>query len=200
MRALIVDTDPSRRASVSRAFLDRGWHAEIFESAEEFAAYGAEEGFVLAYDRPGADSAIDKMERWKGKRGCLQVIMYSDIVDMEHVIKTILAGAIDYLEWPISATEIDRLVGDVAARAETRRREEKIRFEARELVQHLTPREKEILVLVTRGYSNNSAAQEMGISPRTAEIHRANAFRKINAGSTADAVRTGVYAGLDRDD
>ena len=126
--------------------------------------------------------------------------MYSDNVIMEHVIRAILAGAVDYLQWPITVADIDRLKEDVAAKAESRRREEMVRFEARELVQNLSRREKEILALLARGYSNKSTAKELGISHRTVEIHRANAFRKINAGSTADAVRVAVYASLDRAD
>lgn len=197
MRVFIVDTEPRRRASVSRAFFHRGWHAEIFESADEFAAFEAKEGLVLAYDQPGRKTAIAKMETWKGKRGRLPVIMYSDIIDLQQVIKAILAGAIDYLQCPISTAEVDRVVRDVEARAKTRRREEMVRFDARQLVENLTPREKEILTFVTRGHSNNSTAKKLGISPRTVEIHRASAFSKIDAGSTADAVRIGVYAGLD---
>ncbi|WP_338243090.1 response regulator transcription factor [Aurantiacibacter hainanensis] len=200
MRAYIVDTDPGRRAAVSRTFLDQGWHAEIFESAEEFAIFGADEGFVLAYDRPGPRSAIEKMECWKGKRGHLPVVLYSDRLDLEHVIKAIVAGAIDYLQWPISAQQVDRFVQNISTRAEVRRREELVRFEAGQLVNSLSPREREVLTLVTRGHSNNSIAKDLGISPRTVEIHRASAFKKINAGSTADAVRTGVYAGLDMED
>ena len=197
MRAYIIDSDPGRRALVSRTFYDHGWHAEIFESAEEFAAFDADEGFVLAYDRPGPGSAIEKMERWKGDGCCLPVVMYSDKLEMEHVIKAILAGAIDYLEWPISSTQVDRLTNDVSRRAASRRREEAVRFEARKRVETLSARETEILKLLTRGYSNNAAAQELGISARTVEVHRARAYSKINAASTADAVRTGVYAGLD---
>ena len=50
---------------------------------------------------------------------------------------------------------------------------------------------------MTRGYSNKAIARQLEISPRTVEVHRANMLAKINARSSADAVRVGVYAGLD---
>ncbi|WP_419865949.1 LuxR C-terminal-related transcriptional regulator [Aurantiacibacter rhizosphaerae] len=72
-----------------------------------------------------------------------------------------------------------------------------MKVHAEKLVSLLTSREKDTLTLVTLGHSTKSIACVFDISPRTVEIHRGNAFRKINAVSTADAVRIGVYAGLD---
>ncbi|WP_082124881.1 LuxR C-terminal-related transcriptional regulator [Aurantiacibacter luteus] len=68
---------------------------------------------------------------------------------------------------------------------------------ARDLVNRLSDRERSTLTLIVKGFSNKQIAHEMNLSPRTVENHRANAFTKINARTTADAVRTGIYAGLD---
>ncbi len=125
--------------------------------------------------------------------------MRTNNVTMEHVIKALTEGVLDHLQWPVTVAETDRLGEAVAAKAELCGREKRARFEAHQVVQNLSPREQEFLILLTRGFSNKSIAKELGISQRSVEIHRDSAFKKINAGSTADAVRTAVYAGLDGD-
>ena len=83
----------------------------------------------------------------------------------------------------------------------TRRGEEKARLEARKhnarkRVEMLTRRERDVLVRVVEGDSNKEIAQHLGISPRTVEIHRSGMLSRLNARSTADAVRIGLHSGL----
>lgn len=67
-------------------------------------------------------------------------------------------------------------------------------------IQCLTTRELDVLRCIVRGDSNKKIGRALGISPRTAEIHRANIKRKLSAASTADLIRIGIYAGIhDRD-
>ena len=197
MLAHIIDCDANRRAILARRMLDAGWHAEIFDSANEFSSFRADDGIVFVYDEPGVDEALASMEIWKGERGTLPVVFYSMERHIEQVIRAMLVGAADYLEWPIASHKINTLETGIDERAKLRRREIEFRFEANELVATLSKRERETLTLLTKGASNKAIAEALQISPRTVEIHRAAAFRKINAGSTADAVRIGVYAGLD---
>lgn len=197
MLAHIIDSDAKRRATLSRRMLDAGWHAEIFDSAHEFASFGAHEGIVFVYDEVGLNETLANMEIWKGKRGTLPVVFYSTDRHIEQVIRAMLMGAVDYLEWPIASHKINILETGIDERAKLRRRGMEYRFEANQLVSTLTKRERETLTLLTKGASNKAIAEALEISPRTVEIHRASAFRKINADTTADAVRIGVYAGLD---
>ena len=197
MRANIVDADERRRAILARLLSDTGWHAEIFDSANEFASFKADDGFVFVYDEPGCNETIESMDVWKGERGALPVVFYSMDRQIEQVIRAMLLGATDYLEWPIASEKIDALTANIDERTRLRRREKERRFGAKQLVSTLTPRERETLTLLTRGYSNRGIADKLKISPRTVEIHRASALKKVNAGSTADAVRIGIYAGLD---
>ena len=73
-------------------------------------------------------------------------------------------------------------------------REIKDRAFAIEEISKLTNREIEVLTLIVKGYCGKGVAKELGVSPRTVEIHRGNAFRKLNARSMADAVRIGLLA------
>jgi two-component system, LuxR family, response regulator FixJ len=63
----------------------------------------------------------------------------------------------------------------------------------------LSRRERQVLLCVMSGYSNKDTAKELGISSRTVEIHRGNMMGKLNAKSASDAVRLGMYAGLEPD-
>ena len=197
MRAHIIDSDAGRRATFARQLLDAQWHAEIFESASEFAAFKADKGFVFVYDDPRSEKTLEILNGLKGERQALPVVFYSMDRRVEQVIRAMLIGVTDYLEWPVAPEKLDALTASIDERTRLRRREEECRFEATQLVSNLSPRERDTLALLTKGNSNKAIASELKISPRTVEIHRANALKKINAMSTADAVRIGVYAGWD---
>ena len=76
-------------------------------------------------------------------------------------------------------------------------RRERRDAKAQKLIRLLTGREMDVLKCLVSGASNNEIASRLGISPRTVEVHRANMMRRLNARSVADAVRIGLYAGLD---
>ncbi|MDP4575791.1 LuxR C-terminal-related transcriptional regulator [Qipengyuania sp. G39] len=199
MKAHVIDPDIGRRGKLARRFFELGHHAEVFESPEEFLRFGPEFGYVFAYDNSTEHSAADSSPGASVCDSGLPVVMYSDDPDLERVVKAMVAGALDYLRWPIDGEKVDQLIADVTARENIRAREEGIRKDARAKIDLLSKRERETLALITRGLGNKAIAQELSISHRTVEIHRSNAFEKINAASTADAVRIGVHAGLDRD-
>lgn len=200
MKAHIIDPDVFRRGKLSREIFDRGGHPEVFGSLEEFLSYRPKEAYVLLYEPRGSRSEAVAQSAFEEISGGYHTVMYSDDPDLEKVVSAMVAGALDYLKWPIPDAKIDELISSVTERERLRFKEESIRRDAEQVVSELTTRERQVLALVTRGLGNKSIARELGISPRTVEIHRANCFAKLNAGSTADAVRIGVHAGLDRDD
>jgi two-component system response regulator FixJ len=110
-----------------------------------------------------------------------------------------LSGAIDYLEWPMGSDALEaalqRLGSEGARQAKLQRR----KADALSRVAALTPREMDVLERLVGGSSNKLIAQDLGISPRTVEIHRGNMMSRLNAESISDAIRIGVYAGLGED-
>lgn len=124
------------------------------------------------------------------------VIPYGSRIAPSQVVDALEAGAVDFLAWPIDAqTLVDRLA--LAAERDRRRKERDARANAsRALIDRLSPRERQVLAGLADGLPNKLIARELGISPRTVEIHRSNMLGKLGSCSSAAAVALAVEAEL----
>lgn len=193
-RLLVVDGDFRRRAAIAHCLADSALHAEPFEDAGELIAANPREGIVLAHD--DAD-AIAALLQHMGKSGnWLPIIAYAPEPAPSQIVEAVLAGAVDYLTWPLTREAIEagaataRLRAD--AQAGTRLRE----AVARSRIERLTKREREVLSGVADGLSNRMIGEKLAISPRTVEIHRANMLNKMGASHTSEAIRIAIEASL----
>ncbi len=117
------------------------------------------------------------------------LILITGFATIDAAVLTIKAGAFDFIEKPISER---RLVASIrAAVAQVRRQQADQRdlLEIETRIDKLSPREQEVLHLAARGLTSREIASELGISPRTVEVHRAAVMHKTGAGSVADLVR-----------
>ena len=114
---------------------------------------------------------------------------------VEEVVGAIQAGALDFVQLPLTEEEVRRMVAhldtDAGRHAEARRR----LIDARRRISQLSKREREVLDWLSEGCSNKAIARELEISPRTVEIHRANMMDKLGASHAAEAVRLRLEAG-----
>lgn len=193
----VIDPDFRRRAHISHALMSRNVHAEIYEHLEEFGSRVPEEGAVFAIDDPAHCDARALIEILEGSGRRLPVAMYSDQPSPDKVVDAMLAGALDYLQFPFEDRLLDKAVERLSHEGERRAEKDGRRAEAKAAVEELSARELQVLAAMVQGNSNKEIAQTLGISPRTVEIHRGNMMRKLNARSTSDAIRLAVYAGLD---
>lgn len=126
----------------------------------------------------------------------LPIIAFAEEPGTDQIVRAILGGAVDYLTWPCDAAQvIGALIGAEttgAALGSLKLREAR----ARSRVQRLTRREREVLVGVAVGMSNRVIGEQLDISPRTVEIHRANMLTKIGAQDTSEAIRIAIEASL----
>jgi two-component system, LuxR family, response regulator FixJ len=194
LNLLLVDSDLRRRAAVCHQLSASGIHAEPFEDVAELKRRWPSEGVILAEDKAGDIAAL--VEHMT-EAGCwLPVVAFSERPMVGRVVRAVMAGAVDYLEWPASPAHIRAALAEIDANAarigSLRLREAK----AQSRVRKLTRREREVLAGVATGLSNRMIGDRLAISPRTVEIHRANMLNKMGANHTAEAIRIAIEASL----
>jgi len=182
------------RAEQARIAFALGHHAEVYGSLEELIERPPVEGILLAADGdiPGGVPAL--LARL-GQAGIwLPVVMTAEDCATDRVVDAIRGGAIDYLSLPLEmgtfARRLQCILSEAGPQIERRRRE----LDARRQIGELSRRERQVLESLAAGRSNKLIARDLGISPRTVEIHRANMMTKLGAGHPADAVRLWIDA------
>lgn len=190
----IIDPDSARRARISREMAARNLHAEIYEDVDEFRKADPRSGVVLAFDELSR-SGIGKIA--DAAAGILPLVVYANQPSPEQIVEAMLAGALDYLEWPFNPLLLDSAFRRLVVEGEQRMRRARLRSEAEARVALLSRRERQVLQQLLLGRSSKQIAQALGLSPRTVELHRGNMMKKLDATSPADAVRIALSAELD---
>ncbi|MGO8925081.1 MAG: response regulator FixJ [Xanthobacteraceae bacterium] len=192
----IIDDDEGLRESL--AFLLRSAALEVrsFESAKAFLEVlpDAALGCVITDVRMPDMSGIELLRRLKELKIGVPVIVITGHGDIALAVEAMKIGAADFFEKPF---DDDLLVASV--RAALRQREDQTKHGAeRAEIEHristLSPREKDVLTGLIEGRANKQIAFDLGISPRTVEIYRANLMNKMQANSLSDLVRMALLA------
>jgi two-component system, LuxR family, response regulator FixJ len=187
----VVDDDNAVRNSLRLLLKSVGLASQPLGSAAEFLeTYRPSQPGCLVLDvrMPGMSGL--ELQRELNLRGAtIPVIFITGHGDIPMAVDAMQQGAFDFLAKPFRDQElIDRvqraLAKDATTRAALRERER-----IRERLDSLTPREREVLSLMTQGKPNKIMAHELGVSQRTVEIHRARVMEKSGAGSLAQLVR-----------
>ena len=145
---------------------------------------------VIANFELGDDAGLELLRRVKAMRMGTAVFMLEDRPMVEAAVEAMKIGASDVVTKPIDIEHLIRIVRDALRRdvhvgaVQSGGRSVEVRGFAQ-----LTPREREVLQLITNGQSNKEAGRELGISPRTIEVHRARVMEKLGAKNTADLMR-----------
>lgn len=191
---ILIDSDVRRRAAISHDLAGRGIHVEPFETLAELGSHALRQELVLIHDADGTMAALaDHMVR-QGR--WLPVVAFGEKPDPRRIVNAILGGAIDYLIWPFAETELTATLASARDRAETVGSAKLREAAARSRIERLTRREREVLSGIAAGHSNRAIAEQLAISPRTVEIHRANMLQKIGATHTSEAIRIAIEASL----
>ena len=188
----ILDPDPSNCEALSILFRLEGFQTAFsLDAASFFAAIERRRPDVVVLNlHVGPDDGLQLLKRIKSLRTGVPVFMLADEKQVEQAVRAMKAGASDVITMPIDTEHFIRSVRDVLRRdvhlgASTGGYRP---VEVRGFSQ-LTPREREVLQLITNGQSNKEAGRELGISPRTIEVHRARVMEKLGARNTADLLR-----------
>ena len=187
----IVDDDDAVRSSLRLLLKSVGLSAVAYPSARDFlAAWNPDQPSCLVLDvrMPGM-SGLELQEELNRRGAIVPVIFITGHGDIPMAVQTIKEGAADFIQKPFRDQDlIDRIQKAITRDAENRAQLlEKDRIRAR--YDSLTPREREVLALVTSGKANKVMAGDLGVSQRTVEIHRARVMEKMEAASLAQLVR-----------
>jgi FixJ family two-component response regulator len=187
----VIDDDESVRTSLRLLLNSAGLESWTLSSAREFLeTYRAEQPGCLVLDvrMPGMSGL--ELQRQLNLRGAIvPVIFITGHGDVAMAVEAMRHGAFDFLQKPFREQDlIDRIQSALAKDLQTRAAL-KERERIRRRLAFLTPREREVLALLTRGKPNKVMAQELGVSRRTVEIHRSRIMEKCGASSLADLVR-----------
>ena len=193
LTVFVVDDDALSRDSLVLLLGQRGYRTRVFDGAESFLASGARgaarwAGCLLAdCDMPGI-SGIDLMDCVAERGISLPVIAMSDHGDAAAVRQAFKRSAVDFLAKPIVEADLVAAIAEAFDIEQRRLQNELAQQQQRDRVGTLTRREREICDLVTNGLSNREIAAALGISHRTAQVHRGHVMRKMQAATLADLI------------
>jgi two-component system response regulator FixJ len=187
----VVDDDDAVRSSLRLLLKSVGLPTVAHASAHEFlAAWDADQPGCLVLDvRMPGTSGIELQAELNQRGAIIPVIFISGHGDIPMAVEAIQHGAFDFLQKPFRDQDlIDRVQRALASDADHRQLLQQ-RETLRQRYDSLTPREQEVLQLVTQGKANKVMAGDLGVSQRTVEIHRARVMEKMGAQSLAQLVR-----------
>jgi two-component system response regulator FixJ len=195
-RVYLVDDEAAVRRSVGFMLKTSGYEVEGFESGEAFlkAAPHLEPGCVLLDVRLGAMDGLAVQQALKDKGVVLPVIIITGHGDVGLAVRAMKAGAVDFLEKPFEKTAVIASLEQALRHNDGRAELNRLADQARAQLNGLTPRERDVLNGLVEGQSNKVIAYDLGISPRTVEIHRANLMSKLGVGSLSDALKIAFTA------
>jgi FixJ family two-component response regulator len=196
----VIDDDTSTRESLKSLFSSVGLHVEAFGSAPDFFGKKLPDAaicLVVDVRLPGLSGLDFQVELTKAKID-VPIIFITGHGDIAMTVKAMKAGAVEFLTKPIREQDLLDAVKLGLEKDETRRKGQKTTSIVRSLFESLTPREQEVIRLVTAGLMNKQIAAEMGVSEITVKVHRGNVMRKMKANSLADLVRMADMLGIRR--
>lgn len=195
----VVDDDAAVRKSLVRLLESAGYHAEGFASADEFLGCWKMDpvhGCVLLdISMPGLDGLqLQQMLQTSTHR--IPIIFITGHGDIPSSVKAMKAGAVDFFAKPFNDEDLLQAVHEAIQRDHRERAEREERAAMVRLFETLTPREREVMVLVVRGMLNKQIAFALGASEKTIKIHRGRVMAKMKVQSVADLVRAAEKIGI----
>jgi len=193
-----VDDDASVRKGLTRLLCSAGYKHEIFKSASDFLARPPHSGpsCVIVDVQMPVLNGMDFQETLIRQRREEQLVFVTGHGDIPMCAQAMKAGAVDFLGKPFDDEELLQCVQRALTRSTEQRRRSAEKNEAQRLLDLLTPREFEVMELVTTGMLNKQIAGELGTAQKTVKVHRGRVMQKLGITSVAELVRLVHRAGL----
>ena len=196
----VVDDDDAVRDSLQWLLEASRYRVIGFESAERFlVGYDPEAIAVAIIDvrMPGM-SGLQLQDELIARKVLYPIIFITGHGDVPMAVSTMKKGAVDFIEKPFDQAALRALVDRMLGEARVRAAESEHRRLNEALMGRLTAREQQVLERIVAGRLNKQIADDLGISIKTVEAHRANIMSKLNANTVADLMRTVLAGGSQR--
>jgi two-component system response regulator FixJ len=186
----LVDDDDAFRSSLLALLTSAGYLCRGYALATDFITEAATltPGLLLLDLRMPRMTGLDLLETHPGLLERFAVVVISGHGDIERAVRSIKAGALDFIEKPFASDKLLALVKSAHRVLSRRTSDGADRRDAMTKIATLSPREAEVLRLLLAGAPNKIVARTLDLSVRTVEMHRANMLAKLGARSTAEAI------------
>jgi FixJ family two-component response regulator len=196
----VIDDDESVRGALARLFRSMGLQTEVFGSAAEFLQSKLPDVpscLVLDVRLPG-QSGLDFQAELAKANIRVPIVFMSGHGDIPMTVRAMKGGAVDFLAKPFRDQDMLDAVAMAIGHDRERRESERLTAGLRSIFENLTPREQEVMTLVSTGLMNKQVAAQMGLAEITVKIHRGHVMKKMGARSLADLVRMADLLGVRR--
>jgi FixJ family two-component response regulator len=196
----IVEDDPSMQRALGNLFQSVGLETEVFGSASDMLKSRLPDVagcLVLDVRLPGL-SGLDFQTELAKANIHIPIIFMTGHGDIPMTVRAMKGGAVDFLTKPFRDQDMLDAVVKAIERDRKRREADTVVRHLQALFETLTPREREILPLVSSGLMNKQAAAELGLAEITVKLHRGHIMKKMEAKSLADLVRKAEMLGIRR--
>jgi two-component system response regulator FixJ len=194
----IIDDEEAIRRSASFMLKTSGFAVESWASGTAFLkeVRHAAPGCILLDVRMPEMDGLEVQQELNQRGVAMPVIVLTGHGDISIAVRAMKAGAVDFLEKPFEKSVLLGAIEAAFSRLDDGEGRAARAGEAAVAVAGLTPRERDVLDGLAQGLPNKTIAYDLGISPRTVEVHRANLMTKLAVRSLSDALRIAFAAGL----
>ncbi len=192
----VVDDDEAVRDSLQWLLEGKDYRVKCFDSAEAFLVrFDPREVACLIVDiRMEGMSGLDLQDRLLERKSPLPVVFITGHGDVPMAVTTMKKGAVDFIEKPFQETALVALVERMLAQAQQDFEQYQEQMNRDALISRLTSREAQVLQRIVAGRLNKQIADDLGISIKTVEAHRANIMEKLGANTVADLLKIALGA------
>jgi FixJ family two-component response regulator len=192
----VVDDDEAVRDSLQWLLEGKDYRVRCFDSAESFLSRfdPREVACVLADIRMDGMSGLELQDKLIERKSPLPIVVITGHGDVPMAVSSMKKGAMDFIEKPFKEEELVGLVERMLDKARVSFSQHLEAASRDALLSRLTAREAQVLERIVAGRLNKQIADDLGISIKTVEAHRANIMEKLNANTVADLLKTALSA------
>ena len=190
----VVDDDEAVRDSLQWLLEGKDYRVKCFDSSESFLSRfdPREVACLIADIRMDGMGGLELQDRLMERKSPLPIVFITGHGDVPMAVTTIKKGAVDFIEKPFNDVDLRVIVANMFEKALEQAAEAANRRDREAMLARLTSREQQVLERIVAGRLNKQIADDLGISIKTVEAHRANIMEKLQVATVADLMKVAL--------